>query len=59
MTKTAARKLVEGQEVFNLNTGEVAYFISSIGTVGSTIYIESVDNDGLSYIWSHKDTERV
>jgi hypothetical protein len=56
MTKASARNLHKGREVFNKETGEIAFFNSAIGTVADTIYIESVDRNGRSHIWSYKQT---
>lgn len=59
MTKASTRKLQRGQEVFNTDTGEVARFTNAIGTVGETVFIESMDNDGRFHVWPHKKTEQV
>lgn len=59
MTKTATRKLKRGQEVFNTDTGEVAYFNTAIGTIGDMVFIESMDRNGRTSIWPHNKTERV
>lgn len=59
MTKASARKLSRGTEVFNTDTGEVARFISAIGTVGGTVFIEGMDKDGGFHIWPHKKTEQM
>lgn len=59
MTKVAVRKLNKGQEVFNTDTGEVAYFTIAIGTVGSALFIEGMDRFGRTHVWSHSKTERV
>lgn len=59
MTKASTRKLSRGAEVFNTDTGEVARFINAIGTVGGTVFIESMDKDGVFHIWPHKKTEQM
>lgn len=59
MTKASTRKLQRGQEVFNTDTGEVSRFTASIGTVGDTVFIESMDNDGRFHVWPNKMTELV
>jgi len=59
MTKASIRKLERGQEVYNIDTGEVARFTDAIGTVGGTVFIETMDNAGRFHIWPHKKTEQV
>lgn len=59
MTKASTRGLRKGQEVFNSDTGEVAYFTVAIGTVGETVFIETMNRNGHVSIWPHKKTERV
>jgi len=59
MTKASTRKLSRGQEVFNTNTGEVARFTAAIGTVGKTVYIETMDQNGKFHIWINNQTESV
>lgn len=59
MTKASTRGLRKGQELFNTDTGEVAYFTAAIGTVGETVFIETMDRNGRPSIWTHKKTERV
>ncbi len=57
MKSALTHKLERGQEIFNTETGEVTEFRSRIGTVGETVFIESVDNNGKVHIWTHKQTE--
>jgi hypothetical protein len=59
MTKALTRKLKRGAEVFNTDTGEIARFTATIGTVGKTVFIESMDQDGKFYIWTHEKVEVV
>lgn len=59
MTKASTRKLKRGQEIFNVDTGEVSKFTASIGTVGETVFIESMDARGHFHIWPNKRTELV
>lgn len=59
MTKALTRKLERGVEVYNTQTGEVARFTAAIGSVGETVYIESMDHNGRFHIWPHKQTECV
>lgn len=61
MTKTAARKLTKGQEIYNRDTGEVALFHTTIGTLGDILFVEGADlrTPGRHFVWSNEKTEQV
>lgn len=51
--------LKQGQEVFNVDTGEVAQFKCKLGKLDDTIFIECVDSYGRLHIWPNQKAELV
>jgi hypothetical protein len=58
MTLKNARKLKQGDRIYNIETGEASMVSWTMQTKGSMLFIECIDPLGKFSVWTYKQIER-